>query len=168
MLTHSVDISVTKNHHHIMKILFSTLAVVILCRVRANTEVREGTKVRALFVGNSYTKGMPIHVQKLAEAQGLTLDVVSVNGGGAQIGKNHAKGKAANLIKKGGYDVVILQEQSQIPAMGEYGMCKYDTIKGAQILVNLIHKFNPNAKVQWFLTWGSQKDGQFGGFEGLL
>ena len=74
-----------------MKILFSILAVATLCR--AYTEVREDTKVRALFVGNSYTKGMPIHVQKLAEAQGLILDVVSINPGGAQIGKTHSKKK---------------------------------------------------------------------------
>ena len=168
MPTYSVDVSVTKNHHHIMKIIFLILAVATLCRT--NAEIREDTKVRALFIGNSYTKGMPDHVQKLAEAQGLILDVVSINPGGAQIGKTHSKKKssASKSIKKGGWDVVILQEQSQIPAMGEKTMCYYNTIKGAQKLVNLIHKFNPNAKVQWFMTWGSHSGSWLKTFEGLF
>ena len=72
------------------------------------------------------------------------------------------------MIKKGGWDVVILQEQSQIPAMDEKTMCYYNTIKGAQTLVNLIHKFNPNAKVQWFMTWGDQGGSWHGSFEGLF
>ena len=53
----------------------------------------------------------------------------------------------------GGWDVVILQEQSQIPSVAEEVICHW-SYPYAKILSEEIHNNNPNAKVQWFLTWG--------------
>ena len=52
----------------------------------------------------------------------------------------------------GGWDVVILQEQSQIPSVAEEVICHW-SYPYAKQLSEEIHNSNPNAKIQWFLTW---------------
>ena len=53
----------------------------------------------------------------------------------------------------GGWDVVILQEQSQIPSVADEVICHW-SYPYAKQLSEEIHNSNPNAKIQWFLTWG--------------
>ena len=117
----------------------------------ANTTESTPQSLKVLFIGNSYTQGMPEYVKKLAEDQGLILEYTSINPG-ARYFFHHVKGLGGKMIKNGGWDAVILQEQSLTLAAHDYA-CKI-SVKYANELVDLIHTHNPAARVIWFLTWG--------------
>ena len=70
------------------------------------------TVLKALFIGNFYTtKGVPIHLQKLAETHGLSLDFTSVNPGRSVLYNLIKKySVVSKYIRKGDWDVIIIQE----------------------------------------------------------
>ena len=70
------------------------------------------TELKALFIGNFYTtKGVPIHLQKLAETHGLTLNFTSVNPGRSVLYNLIKKySVVSKYIRKGDWDVIIIQE----------------------------------------------------------
>lgn len=73
--------------------------------------------VKLLFIGNSFTQrnDLPGMLQDLAFARGLLLshDLISV--GGASLRTHWNAGRAAEAIASGGYNYVVLQEQSTLP-----------------------------------------------------
>ena len=82
--------------------------------VSARSE-REG--LRVLFVGNSFTyyNSMPALVQRLASAdQGAQPIIVSMTRGGWRLQQFSRDDRLAALLKDVRWDVVILQEQSQL------------------------------------------------------
>ena len=56
-------------------------------------------------------------------------------------------------IREGTWDVVVLQGHSQETSDPQDVICT-DSYPYAQQLSAEIHKFNPQAKIQWYLTWG--------------
>lgn len=56
-------------------------------------------------------------------------------------------------IRKGDWDVVILQEHSQRTSYDEKDICEI-SYPFAKLLSHEIHQNNPNAKIQWYQTWG--------------
>ena len=112
------------------------------------------TELNVLFLGNSYTyyNNLPYLVQKLANSVGLVLNHDQNTPGGAKL-KDHVSGTSISKIRQGGWDVVVLQEQSQIPSLSENVVC-YWSHSYADQLSNEILASNPNAKIQWYLTWG--------------
>ena len=85
-------------------------------------------------------------VKNLANAAGLTLTYDSYLQGGYTLQKHANSATATNKIKQGNWDVVVLQEQSQIPSVATGAVCYYST-PYAQQLVQNIQQYNPNAKV---------------------
>ena len=89
------------------------------------TKMPEKTYPRKiLFIGNSYTyvNDLPAAVAAIAKAEGRPLEVASVTQGGQTLkffnDPEKEKGKEAlAAIASGGYDVVVLQEQSLRPAI---------------------------------------------------
>jgi hypothetical protein len=73
--------------------------------------------LKVLFLGNSYTSGLPQHVKKLAQYDGNKLNYVNIVKGGAFLSTHATTESTVNKIKEGGWDAVILQEQSQIPVV---------------------------------------------------
>ena len=69
---------------------------------------------RILFIGNSYTyfNNLPRLVAGMAESAHESLETEMVVVGGATLKKHWEDGKAAAAIKRGGWDYVVLQEQS--------------------------------------------------------
>lgn len=78
---------------------------------------KKSTAVKLLFIGNSFTQrnDLPKMLQDLALARGLVLshDLISV--GGASLRTHWNAGRAAEAINSGGFDYVVLQEQSTLP-----------------------------------------------------
>lgn len=109
-----------------------------------------GKKLHALFLGNSYTyyNNMPQMTASIAAGMGDTLIVDMYAPGGYTIDNHGADTNSRNKIKQGGWDYLILQEQSQLPALPGYfsnelyGIC------------SLFAKYNPCGRVMFYMTWG--------------
>jgi hypothetical protein len=72
---------------------------------------------KVLFIGNSFTarNDLPGLVARLAEAAGHCLDAQLISAGGASLRRHWNAGTAARAIEAGGFDRVVLQEQSTLP-----------------------------------------------------
>jgi hypothetical protein len=73
--------------------------------------------IRILFVGNSFTarNDLPKFISQLAGERGISLEPTLLSMGGASLRMHWNKGEALNAIEHGGYDYVVLQEQSTLP-----------------------------------------------------
>lgn len=109
-----------------------------------------------LFIGNSYTffnNGLAYHLKNFViNDTSLHVNrVVEIAKGGYTI-ENHWNDTATvNSIKRGGWDVIILQEQSYRPVNDRDKMLLY-----AQKFDSLI-KSTGNAKLYFFMTWAYKK-----------
>ncbi|MFB6719086.1 hypothetical protein ACFCV3_02955 [Kribbella sp. NPDC056345] len=73
--------------------------------------------MRILFVGNSFTarNNLPGLLKGLAGARGIEVESTLIQAGGASLRQHLNAGKALAALAGGGYDVVVLQEQSTLP-----------------------------------------------------
>jgi len=73
--------------------------------------------LKVLFVGNSFTarNDLPGLITRLARARGRVLEHRLIHAGGASLRAHWNAGVAAEAIRDGGYDAVVLQEQSTLP-----------------------------------------------------
>jgi hypothetical protein len=73
--------------------------------------------MRILYVGNSFTSrnNLPGMLAALASARGIEVTHQLISAGGASLRQHLNAGKALAEIADGGYDVVVLQEQSTLP-----------------------------------------------------
>ena len=73
---------------------------------------------RVLFVGNSYTSvnNLPSMFAKLAASGGHRVDAAMTGQGGWTLAEQASSGDLASRLSSSEWDVVVLQEQSQIPA----------------------------------------------------
>lgn len=125
--------------------------------------VEGGDSVRILFIGNSYTyyHDLPHTVQEIAahvaSDHRIKLAYKALAPGGCTFGKHLENRETLENIKLGGWDYVVLQEQSAAPAKPTMTVAK-ETYFHARCLDSLIHEYNPQAKVVFYMTWG-HKDG---------
>jgi hypothetical protein len=70
-----------------------------------------------LFIGNSFTarNDLPGLIIQLAAARGKLLQHRLISAGGASLRAHWNAGEALKAIQRGGYDFVLLQEQSTLP-----------------------------------------------------
>jgi hypothetical protein len=79
--------------------------------------VRGQPELAVLFVGNSYSFGVPKAFSKLAAEQHRKVRVGHATYGGWTL-QQHAKNEATlRKIRDGKWDLVVIQEQSEIPAL---------------------------------------------------
>ena len=117
--------------------------------------VRGAKPARILFLGNSYSFKIPKAFAELAKREGRKVVVAQETKGGWTLAK-HAKAETTMAkIRSGKWDVVVLQEQSQMPAFGK-GQREEEMIPAAKTLVAEIRK--AGAIPVFFLTWG-RRDG---------
>ncbi|NLE67883.1 MAG: SGNH/GDSL hydrolase family protein [Lentisphaerae bacterium] len=113
----------------------------------------EGPKpVRALFIGNSHTSynNLPHMIAELAKAGGRPLFAYAMETpGGCTFEKHWQDGKAAERIAAGGWDFVVLQEQSLMPLTNATSMAVY-----AEKLDGEIKK--QGARTLLYQTWARQ------------
>lgn len=78
---------------------------------------RGSAPLKVLFIGNSFTarNDLPGLVAELAAARGKTLQHRLISAGGASLRTHWNAGEALTAIREGGYDAVVLQEQSTLP-----------------------------------------------------
>jgi hypothetical protein len=120
---------------------------------------------KVLFLGNSYTfvNNLPGIVAALAHSAGDSLFYDNNSPGGYTFGwqpiAHSTDPVSLGKIGLGDWDFVVLQEQSQTPAIPALrDSCMYP---GSIILHDSVKSANPCSRVLFFLTWGRR----FGGIQ---
>ena len=114
----------------------------------------QGERKRVLFIGNSYTdvNNLPQLVQRVAESAGDVLEYESNTPGGCTF-QQHCTNRSMSLIQQGGWDVVVLQEQSQLPSFPQ-SQVEVEVFPYAQQLVEAVYTNNPDGEAMFYMTWG--------------
>lgn len=86
-------------------------------RRELSDRVRAKPELAVLFVGNSYSFGVPKEFSKIAARRGKKVRVGHATYGGWTL-LRHAQNEATlRKIREGRWDIVIIQEHSEIPAL---------------------------------------------------
>ena len=111
-----------------------------------------------LFVGNSYTEvnNLPQMVADVAASMGDALAFSTVTPGGCTL-RQHCSNQSMTLIRQGGWDAVVLQEQSQYPSFPD-GQVQSEVFPYAKRLVDSIYAHGWCAEPMFYMTWG-RRDG---------
>lgn len=140
--------SVKRKNINMRFFLYLTLCMGLSLSVQAK-------KLNILFIGNSYTdvNNLPEIVKQIAASMNDTL-VYQKSVPGGYTFENHTTNTATlNLIAQGGWDFVVLQEQSQRPSF-PLGQVENEVFPYAKKLDSLVHASNPCAKTVFYMTWG--------------
>lgn len=113
--------------------------------------------IKVLFIGNSYTASndLPSLIENFALKNGDTMIHNSYLPGGQTL-QNHLQDPTViQHISQGGWDYVVLQEQSQIPSFPDAQVAtKFHPFANA--MNDLVKQHNPCAKTMFFITWGRE------------
>lgn len=114
-----------------------------------------GDSLRALFIGNSYTfyNDLIQQVQALAASNGRKLAVRKVTYGGWTLQQHADHPETVEALKSGGWDFVVLQEQSQAPAR-EPEWVEANVYPPAFRLDSLRRLYSPQGETVFYMTWG--------------
>ncbi len=107
-----------------------------------------------LFIGNSYTEvnNLPLLINNVANSTGDTITYRSNTPGGCTFNQ-HCSNQSMNLIRQGGWDFVVLQEQSQFPSFPD-SQVNRECLPFAKRLVDSIRANNTCAEPVFYMTWG--------------
>ena len=113
---------------------------------------------RVLFLGNSYTSvnNLPALTQRLAASAGHAFSYEASTPSGCTL-QQHSAGEGMTLIRQGGWDYVVLQEQSQMPSFPD-AQVAMQTMPYAEALARAVYDHNPDGEAMFYMTWG-RKDG---------
>ncbi len=109
---------------------------------------------RVLFIGNSYTEvnNLPNMVQQVARSANRDI-VHSSNTPGGCLFSMHCTNASMDMIRQGGWDVIVLQEQSQLPSFTQEEV-EVQCLPYAKRLADSAVAYNPDVKVMFYMTWG--------------
>ncbi len=94
-------------------------------------------------------------IAEMAMNRGDTLVFEMYAPGGYHLGAHVTDTHSLNLIAQGGWDFVVLQEQSQLPAFPD-AIFYPDSYEYAEYLDSSIHVSNPCATTLFYQTWGRE------------
>ena len=122
----------------------------------------DATCLRVLFVGNSYTftNDLPGTFARLASAGGHRVETGMVAAGGATLEQLAGSADLARVLAARPWNVAILQEQSQIPAVAASRAASM--LPAARTLVDVVRA--RGATPALLLTWGYRDGWPGGGF----
>lgn len=112
-----------------------------------------GKSRKVLFIGNSYTAGLPAVIEQLSTSMGDTLVFTEVAPGGYTLQGHSTNMATLNAIKQDKWDVIVIQEQSQRPAFSPAQVAS-DTYPYAKILVDSIKANHSCSEPMFYMTWG--------------
>lgn len=112
----------------------------------------ENAPQRILFIGNSYTRGISGIFKKMVAASPYSkCQLTFISPGGKNL-KFHLENEGTmNKIREGNWDIVVLQDQSQTPAI--FPDMFQDTAKEIDKIID-----DAGAKTVFYETWG-RRDG---------
>jgi hypothetical protein len=110
---------------------------------------------RLLFVGNSYTfynGGLDVHVEGFVlSGVGVVVEASMATMGGATLEDHWNSSTTRSEIEQGGYDTVILQEQSMRPVVDPESMYEYARLLDGSIA-------SAGGRTGFFMTWAREAD----------
>ncbi len=137
---------------------FATAVLVLLlsCLTAAAQDA-----INVLFIGNSYTEvnNLPQMTADIATSMGHTMTWSSNTPGGCTFSQ-HCTNRSMTLIRGGGWDFVVLQEQSQYPSFPQ-AQVENEVFPYAARLVDSVYAASPCADPMFYMTWG-RRDGDAG------
>lgn len=118
-------------------------------------QTKSPKSIQVLFIGNSYTyyNELPKILEDMAASTGDKMTSDSSTPGGYTFKQHTTNVVTLNKIKQGTWDYVVLQEQSTIPSSPASEVEK-NVYPYAYSLDSMVHKYNPNAKSIFYMTWG--------------
>ncbi len=107
-----------------------------------------------LFIGNSYTEvnNLPQMVSDIATNMGDQMTYSTNTPGGCTF-MQHCNNQSMSMIREGIWDIVVLQEQSQLPSFPQWQV-EQQCFPYAKRLVDSIYANNPCAEPMFYMTWG--------------
>lgn len=107
-----------------------------------------------LFIGNSYTFGLPEILEKLASIHGKTFSYSATTTGGRTLKQHSESQETLAIIQADDWDYVVLQEQSQIPSFTE----EQRHIQMYPFALKLHQEISKTpAKTLFYQTWGHKQ-----------
>jgi len=118
---------------------------------------------RVLFIGNSYThvNKLPDVFAEVVKSAGLKVPVIKSETPGGQTFKQHltVQPKSLAAIDEGKWDIVVLQGQSQEPALAEVNpTIRKDFVESAAALCQRIRAKSPQVCIVFYETWARHAD----------
>ena len=134
---------------------FSVLALLMLMATAVCGQAN------VLFVGNSYiyTNNLPQMTANVASSAGYRMTWQSNAPGGCTF-MQHCANQSMTMIRNGGWDFVVLQEQSQYPSFPQWQV-EAEVFPYAARLVDSVYAATPCAEPMFYMTWG-RRDGDAG------
>ena len=125
-------------------------------------QAKDADSLRVLWVGNSYTyyNDMPAIVQQIAATQKVKVSCTHFLKGGERFSGHLTNQKLLKALAAGGWDYVVLQEQSSAPAMPTRQVAR-EVYPQARTLDSLVHAGSPDARVIFYMTWGHKNGNRF-------
>jgi hypothetical protein len=126
----------------------------------ASQAICQQTK-RVLFLGNSYTAGnnLPQMVANVASSLGDSLYFDSNTPGGYTMNGHSTNATSLAKIAQGGWDYVVIQEQSQLPSF-PWSQFSTASLSYADSLCAKIREADSCAIPLFFMTWGRKNGDQ--------
>lgn len=137
-----------------MKTLLPLILFLLFTRLAVAQSGQMGT-TSVLFIGNSYTyvNDLPQLLSDLALSTNDTLLTGSNAPGGYTFKMHCSNSTTLSMIGQGGWDFVVLQEQSQLPSLPD-SIVETESFPYASKLDSLITVANPCAETAFYMTWG--------------
>lgn len=131
------------------------LALMLLVAVSGHAESAKSYSVRVLWIGNSYTffNDLPAMVRDIAATRGIPVSNTEVLKGGERLKGHLENPRLHELLREGGWDYVVVQENSSLPAY-DTGFVSRETYPYAHAIDSLAHAGSPDVKVVFYMTWG--------------
>ena len=126
---------------------------------------KDTTKV--LCIGNSFTyfHGSPVMLKELAWNEGHCIDISASLKGGWTMAKHMELPMTNEIVAEGGYDYVLLQDQSQAPAkVGKDKKEHAQLVKDMAAMADKVRETSPKCKPVVECTW-AYPGKENGGFE---
>ena len=116
--------------------------------------------LHVLFIGNSYTHThqMPAIVQKLAESTGARFTFDMRAPGGWSLEQHYGDKETRAKIREGGWDYIVLQDQSQRAAMPILRVRRQFFRYVRRLNRFIWWRLSPKPSIMLYMTWG-RKDG---------
>lgn len=129
--------------------------IVLFLLLPLASRAQQTDSLRVLWVGNSFTyfNDLPAIVQQIAATQRVKLSCTRFLKGGERFSGHLNNPALHEALAAGGWDYVVLQEQSSAPAMSTAQVLR-EVYPDARMLDSLAQAGSPAARVIFYMTWG--------------
>ena len=130
------------------------ISCLLICWCFCVSAQKENGVRNVLFIGNSYTSAhnLPSMLNEIALSAGDTVFCDSHTPGASRF-QDHVYNNSMKIIKQGGWDCVILQEQSQLPAFPIEDV-EIQCFPFARMLADSVRAYSECSRVMFYMTWG--------------